>query len=225
MHVSDGGLTFLVGEEGSIPYAYNDPSGFATFGVGHLIGRRRVTPEDAAMWGSKAHPRPDRVLPTLRRDLASFEAAVTDAVHVPLNANEFDALVSLAFNIGVGAFRGSTLVKRLNAGDRPGAAAAFLMWANSAGKPILLGRRKRERELFETAVKPAGAAAWLRPDELRWIREYDSLVRAGSLSHRVLVLRRVMIARRKSIWHEAQTTGWAVNDRRKRYDSLVARTR
>ena len=66
-----------------------------------------------------------------------------------LNQNQFDALVSLVFNIGTGAFARSTLLKRLNVGDYNGAAEAFLMWRNAGGKPILLNRRKREKALFE----------------------------------------------------------------------------
>ena len=84
----------------------------------------------------------------LAQDLAQFERAVEAAVAVPLADHEFDALVSLAFNIGAEAFSRSTLVRRLNAGDRAGAAEAFLMWANAGGKPILLGRRKAERKQF-----------------------------------------------------------------------------
>jgi lysozyme len=66
-------------------------------------------------------------------------------VKVPLTQNQFDALYSLCFNIGEGAFKKSTVVKRLNANDYKGAADAILMW----NKPsVLEKRRKRERDLF-----------------------------------------------------------------------------
>jgi lysozyme len=229
MRMSGGGLEFLIREEGSIPHAYNDPSGFATFGVGHLIAKRRVTRADEAVWGSKAHPRPDRVLPTLRNDLRRFEHCVESSVHTRLTQNEFDALVSLAFNIGEGAFASSTVVRRLNNGDRLGAADAIMMWSNSAGRPILRPRRERERALFLKADPARGAAAWLRPDELRWVRELDKLREDSTPSaeniRRRGVLIRVLTARRKAIWREAQKTGWEVNHRRERYGSLLARTR
>jgi lysozyme len=81
----------------------------------------------------------------LRKDLARYEQAVRDAVRKPLKPHQFDALLSLAFNIGTGGFKRSTVVKRLNAGDFRGAADAILMWNKPA---ILVPRRRRERELF-----------------------------------------------------------------------------
>jgi hypothetical protein len=62
-------------------------------------------------------------------------------------------------------------------------------------------------------------------DERRWIREYDSLLKRRRDPHRRAVLRRVMIERRKLIWASAQKGGWGVRKRRKRYHSLLARTR
>lgn len=144
--VSKAGLEMLVREEGVRRYAYNDPAGHATFGVGHLIHHGGVTSADLAKWGSPKNPKPMAVVfDVLKRDLDAFEAAVRDAVKVKMSVNEFDALVSLAFNIGIGGFRGSTVVRRLNAGDRRGAADAFRMWANPS---MLKARRERERSLF-----------------------------------------------------------------------------
>lgn len=90
----------------------------------------------------------------LRQDLAVCEKAIGDAVTVPINANEFSAMVSLCYNIGWQNFAASSVVRRLNAGDREGAADAFLMWtkATVAGErvtvPHLEERRQRERALF-----------------------------------------------------------------------------
>lgn len=225
MRISDDGLAFLIREEGSVPYAYNDPAGHATFGVGHLIHHGHVTDADRSKWGTKAHPRLDLVVATLRDDIGSFERHVTQAVRVALSQNEFDALVSLAFNIGTGGFDGSSVLRLLNLGNRQGAADAFLKWSMAGGKPILRGRRERERKLF---LEHETAADWLREDELRWVREFDSLDRQSVLTaqetRRRGVLVRVMTARRKSIWREAQKTGWDVNDRQRRYKSLKART-
>ena len=83
-------------------------------------------------------------------DLARFEKAVNDAVKVPLNQNQFNALVSLAYNIGEKAFAGSTLVKRLNEGNYKAAADQFLVWVNAGGKRMqgLINRRNKEREVF-----------------------------------------------------------------------------
>ncbi|HHQ4314343.1 TPA: lysozyme [Serratia fonticola] len=86
----------------------------------------------------------------LAEDLAVFELTVNSAVKVPVTQNQFDALVSLAFNIGGANFAGSTLVKKLNAGDPRGAADQFLRWKFADGKEMrgLVRRRAAERELF-----------------------------------------------------------------------------
>jgi GH24 family phage-related lysozyme (muramidase) len=149
--MSAKGLEFLVAQEGFIPYAYNDSQGHATFGVGHLLHRGPVTAGDRARWGTKAKPKSRAlVLRVLREDLAErIEPAVRESVEMPLKQNQFDALVSMAFNIGAGGFRGSTVVKRLNARDFGGAADAMLLWRRP---PEILPRRRRERELFLNAL-------------------------------------------------------------------------
>lgn len=94
----------------------------------------------------------------LRRDLGQYENAVHRAVKVPLNANQFGALVSFTYNLGEGNLAKSTLVKKLNAGDYEGASREFSKW-NKAGGKVLAGltrRREAERQLFVApgAVKP-----------------------------------------------------------------------
>ena len=143
------GLSFLIAEEGFIPHAYNDPANHATFGVGHLLHFGPVTNEDRAKWGTKAQPKPRALVErVLREDLARrYEPAVRDAVSKALKPHQFDALLSLCFNIGTGGFKRSTVVRRLNAGDFKGAADAILMWNRPS---ILIPRRRRERRLFLT---------------------------------------------------------------------------
>ena len=72
-----------------------------------------------------------------------------------MNQNQFDALVSLAYNIGTGAFNKSTLVKKLNAGDIRGAADQFDVWINAGGKRMqgLVNRRAREKALYLACLK------------------------------------------------------------------------
>ena len=76
--------------------------------------------------------------------------AVNNAVTVPLSQNQFDALVSLAYNIGTNAFSKSTLVKKLNANDNRAAADQFDVWVNAGGKRMqgLVNRRAKEKALF-----------------------------------------------------------------------------
>ena len=87
----------------------------------------------------------------LRDDLAEFEAAVNGLVKVRLCQHQFDALVSLAFNIDARAFSDSTLLRLLNSGMYDDAALQFQRW-NKAGGRVLAGltrRRMAERKLFE----------------------------------------------------------------------------
>ncbi|WP_312069487.1 lysozyme, partial [Acinetobacter sp.] len=77
-------------------------------------------------------------------------ASVNNLVKVPLSQNQFDALVSLTYNIGSTAFKNSTLLKKLNAKDYAGAADQFLRWNKGGGKVLkgLVRRREAERALF-----------------------------------------------------------------------------
>lgn len=89
-------------------------------------------------------------------DIKDAEAAVRRLVTVPINENEFSALVSLAYNMGSSAFAGTSVLERLNAGDREGAAAAFryIVRADINGERVVLEalkrRRAAERNLFLT---------------------------------------------------------------------------
>jgi GH24 family phage-related lysozyme (muramidase)/LysM repeat protein len=93
-------------------------------------------------------------------ELRTHAAAVAQSVKVPLNQNQFDALVSLSYNIGTNGFKGSTVLKRLNSGDYQGAAEAFKMWNKSGGGVMqgLVNRRNDEVQLFNS-----GGAATIRP--------------------------------------------------------------
>jgi lysozyme len=86
----------------------------------------------------------------LSKTLTSYEHAV-NAIKVDLTQNEFDALVSLTYNIGAGNLASSTLVKMLKAGDdKAEIAKQFLRWDKAGGKPLagLTRRRNAEAELF-----------------------------------------------------------------------------
>lgn len=81
-------------------------------------------------------------------DVQKFEGALKQCVKVPLHQYEYDAYVSLSYNIGSKAFCGSTLVKKLNAGDYAGACQQVLMWDKFNGKP-LAGLTKRRQAEYE----------------------------------------------------------------------------
>lgn len=149
MKTSPSGRAAIAAREGNVLTAYKDSVGILTIGVGHTsaAGPPTVKP------GMKITAAVSDAI--LSRDLAIFESSVLNAVKVDMNQNEFDALVSLAFNIGGGALSKSTLVKKLNAGDRAGAADQFLVWNKAGGKVLkgLVSRRAAERKQFLTPVK------------------------------------------------------------------------
>lgn len=147
--LSRKGREFLKTQEGVRRYAYNDSAGHATFGIGHLIHKGPVTDADRRQWGTVSKPKPmELVWRVFDEDIKEYEAAVRNAVGRRMWQHRFDACVSLCFNVGVGGFRSSTVVRELRA-RRPGfsvrAADGFLLWNRP---PELLPRRRRERRLF-----------------------------------------------------------------------------
>ena len=79
-----------------------------------------------------------------------FADKIFPSIKVKVTQSQFDAMVSLAYNIGAGAFLKSTLLKKVNAGDFAGAADQFLRWNKANGKEVLglTRRREREKQLF-----------------------------------------------------------------------------
>jgi lysozyme len=138
MAIAESTLAFITKEEGLRNKAYKDSKGLPTIGVGHLIKADEPHLLNATLTD-------EQVKELLKSDLKWCSDAVESSVKVPLTQKQFDALYSLCFNIGEGAFRKSTVVKRLNAGDYKGAADAIEMWNKPA---VLIPRRKREKALF-----------------------------------------------------------------------------
>jgi lysozyme len=158
MKISKNGLAEVKKHEGVRNQAYLDSAGVWTIGVGHTAARGAPIPRKGMVISD------EEVEATLDRDLDHFEEKVNEVVKVPLNQNQFDALVSLCFNIGEGAFSKSTLVRRLNAGKYQEAADQFLVWNKAGGRKVqgLVNRRIKERALF---LKPVGAGSVVKPVE------------------------------------------------------------
>jgi lysozyme len=154
------GVDLIKEFEGLSLTAYRDPVGVWTIGYGHTgpeVVRGLVISQDQAdAW--------------LADDISEAAALVDLAVTAPLNAYQRAALVSIVFNVGAGRRarpgrpgragiitlangQPSTLLRRLNAGDYAGAAAAFEQWVYAGGQKLagLVRRRKAERALFERA--------------------------------------------------------------------------
>ena len=136
------GLALLKSFEGCKLAAYPDPGTGGepwTIGWGHTGGVKRgdtCTQAQADAW--------------LLQDLDRFEQAVERLVSVTLTQNQFDALVSFAYNCGQGSLQTSTLLRKLLAGDYAGAQQQFSRWNRANGKemPGLTRRRAAEAELF-----------------------------------------------------------------------------
>lgn len=120
--------------------AYKDGGGVWTIGYGHT-GKEVKKGLQIDLTAAEAY---------LTLDLQTAEDAVNKSVKVNLTQNQFDALVSLAYNIGATAFKSSTLVKLLNKGKYDEAAEEFPRWNKDNGKVVdgLTNRRVKERALF-----------------------------------------------------------------------------
>lgn len=139
MKTSQKGIELIKKFEGCALNAYKCPAGVLTIGYGHTNNVR----VDDVITQKEAED-------LLKIDLAQFEAGVSAAVKVALTQEQFDALVSFTYNLGVGALQSSTLLKKLNAGDYAGAADQFPLW-NKVGRTIFEGlvrRRAAEKDLF-----------------------------------------------------------------------------
>jgi lysozyme len=144
MKTSSVGINLITSFEDLVLNAYDDGVGVWTIGFGTTVYPNgiRVKRDDSC---TKA-----QAMSFFQHDLRRFEAAVNQAVKVVLNQNQFDALVSLTYNIGETAFKKSTLLAKLNEGDFIGTADQFKVWNIGGGKILkgLVRRRAAERELF-----------------------------------------------------------------------------
>jgi lysozyme len=138
MKINDAGLALIKRAEGLRLEAYQDGGGVWTIGYGSTLGVHEgmvITPGEAER--------------RLMDDLARHDITphLDGCATTP---NQFSAMTSLAFNIGLERFRGSTVLKRHKLANYPGAANAFLLWVYDNGKRVkgLENRREAERELY-----------------------------------------------------------------------------
>ncbi len=134
------GLELIKSFEGCVLKVYLDAIGLPTIGYGHLIkpgeSFTKITQKGAE--------------DLLKSDAQIFVDGVNKILEVNVTQNQFDALVSIAFNIGLGNLKSSTLLRLINAGDYKGAADQFPRWNKAGGKVLngLTKRRNAERALF-----------------------------------------------------------------------------
>lgn len=136
--VSAASLVAIATYEGYRGDAYKDSVGVPTIGYGETAGVKI---------GDKTTP--ERALVQLLESTEKHADAIRQCIHVPLYQHEFDAYVSLSYQIGAGAFCRSTLIKKLNKGDYTGACNELDKWVYAGGKklPGIVKRRQKEKEM------------------------------------------------------------------------------
>ena len=143
------GKKIVMDSEGLKLKPYLCPAGIPTIGWGATYGpdMNRVTMDDDSISPGVANS-------MFERDMRHFSDRVRNLINVTVTDNQFSALVSLSFNIGAGAFKRSTLLRNLNAGDTQAAADQFRVWRKGTVGgikvvlPGLVKRRALERALF-----------------------------------------------------------------------------
>lgn len=139
MRTSAKGISLICNFEGFRDKAYQDVVGVWTIGYGFTKGvveGMTITPNGAKI--------------RLQDELTEYERAVENACTIPPNQNQFDALVSFAFNVGCAGMRRSSVIKAHNRGDFDSAARAFALWNKAGGKVYrgLVRRRASEASLY-----------------------------------------------------------------------------
>lgn len=133
--------------EGFSSEPYTCPAGVDTIGYGST----RYADGSTVKLGDKSITK-DEAVELMKATLGEYEDAVNKYVIAPLTQNQFDALVSFAYNVGAGNLKSSTLLKKLNRQDYVGAAEEFIRWNRGGGKVLagLTRRRMAERTLFNS---------------------------------------------------------------------------
>ena len=158
MQVGQRGKNLFKEWEGLVTHEYLDSGGAPTIGIGHLLTRSERTSGKISVGGQALDYRngitEQQCWNLLDEDLAGTEAMINETVKVSLNQNQFDALVSFAFNVGDGAFRSSTLLRLLNQAQYDQVPAQLRRWNMDNGQVVqgLINRRNKEIALWNTPV-------------------------------------------------------------------------
>ena len=158
--LSPAGVDLISRFEGFSATLYNDPAGHCTIGFGHLVHRGPTNGSEPEEF--KAGISRQRALELLHQDAQQAVSAIERLVAVPMSQPQLDALASFVFNVGVGAFAESTLLKVLNAGHYDRAPNELGRWVHADGKvlPGLVRRRAAEAAMFAGESLPVQAPPW-----------------------------------------------------------------
>ena len=163
--VEQDAANFSARFEGYRSAPYLDPTGVCSIGYGSTringVGPARVTMATPAITEPQART-------WLAAELKTCAQAILDTTTAPLTEAQQVAIVDFVYNLGIGNFTSSTLLRKLNAGDYAGAAAEFDKWDHAGGKELagLLRRRQAETDLFQTSMPAQQTADDLNAAEL-----------------------------------------------------------
>jgi lysozyme len=154
MKLSTEGRKFLIAREGMKLHPYRDLAGHLTIGAGHKITTSELSSgkiyiNDIAVRYSNGITA-EQSMDLLTQDARFAEDAISRYVTVAINQNQFDSLVSWVFNVGIGAFKNSTLLKRLNQGNYSAVPEQMKRWKYAGGQVMqgLVNRRQEEARLW-----------------------------------------------------------------------------
>jgi lysozyme len=164
MNITKQGLTLIQMFEGLRRNPYRDQAGKWTIGIGHLMKGEELQKKHP-YWNGISEVRAYELLSV---DLGDAAAAVRESVKVYLNDNQYTALAAFVFNVGIGAFRRSTMLKLLNALDYEGAAGQFIKW----NKVTIDGKKQTSngltrRRAAEELVFRSPVVVW-QPNHVMW---------------------------------------------------------
>lgn len=190
MKTSSNGRRLIEQFEGLSLKAYNDGTGVITIGYGHTSA---AGPPKVSRGQTITKEQADQILAS---DLGKVETQVNSLVHVPIDQNQFDALVSFHFNTG--ALGRSSVLKKLNQGDYNGAANALLLYNRGGGRVMagLARRRAAEKALFLTKAtqvpslpsgSPTAVSVGLGGILMTFFQDHWMLIIAGAISLAALV--------------------------------------
>lgn len=166
MNVSKNGVKLIAGFEGCVLHAYEDAVGVLTIGYGHTAGVKKgdvITQKEAD--------------DMLNAEVQRFGDQVEKLIHVPINQNQFDAITSLAYNVGIGNLSKSTLLELVNKKHFTDAKKEFAKW-NKAGGHVLAGlvkRRAKESELFGTPVPAPKTSSNVTTSNIHTVKAGETL--------------------------------------------------
>ena len=155
MKLTAEGLALIKEFEGFRARAYKCPAGIWTIGYGHTSNAGPLAVHEGLV---VSHGEAEAILV---RDAAAFAAGVAKELKVELGGHQFSALVSFAYNVGLGNFRSSSVLRAVNAGDAAAVPRRLQLWIKAGGKvlPGLVRRRAAEAEMFIGEGEASAAAS------------------------------------------------------------------